>query len=354
MSDSRTVIQARLLSDISDEYNKSEGEFMYDAEIPVAIELEKSYSIVDGLLDKAFADTATGRNLDRVVARAGLSRKTTLRSSGIVTITGVVGAAITSGELVSSDSVNFAFTETTVIPESGSIDVNVQCTTYGAIGNVPAGSIKYFPKTLLGLKIVNNTLAFTNGYNEETNEELRTRYYTKVKTPVTSSNKNAYKNWALSINGVGSAKVKSLWDGPGTVKVIIINSNKMAADSTLVQSVKNLIDPGNGDGEGESNIGPVCTVISAVELSINITVTLTIDTDTTSTESAKLGIESGFTDYLADIAFSQDYVSYAKIGSIILGTIGIKDYSNLKVNGGTSNITVGDEQVAVLGGVTLG
>ena len=354
MADSKAIILNRMLADIDSNYDKSQGSFFYDVLSATAIEFEKKYKENENEIRKKHVDTAIGKELEELVKEyANMERKHSTQSSNVVIITGSNGYQITEGEMVASDGLNFIFTESTTIAD-GTAVVAVKCEKYGSIGNVPVGAIKYFPKTLLGLKIVNNTLAFTNGYNEETNEELRTRYYTKVKTPVTSSNKNAYKNWALSINGVGSAKVKSLWDGPGTVKVIIINSNKMAADSTLVQSVKNLIDPGNGDGEGESNIGPVCTVISAVELSINITVTLTIDTDTTSTESAKLGIESGFTDYLADIAFSQDYVSYAKIGSIILGTIGIKDYSNLKVNGGTSNITVGDEQVAVLGGVTLG
>lgn len=127
MSDSRAVIQARLLSNISDEYNKSEGEFMYDAEKPVAIELENAYTEIEGVLDKRFAETATGKDLDKVVKDIGLTRKLTTQSIGKVTITGVVGSPINKGELVASDSVSFEFTETLVVPESGIIDVSVKC-----------------------------------------------------------------------------------------------------------------------------------------------------------------------------------------------------------------------------------
>jgi uncharacterized phage protein gp47/JayE len=352
MSDNRDAIQARLLSSVDDSYNKSSGEFIYDALKPVAIELESGYIQIDGILDKAFADTATGKNLDRVVARVGTNRKLTTQSNGIVTINGIVGSSITKGELVKSDGVNFKFTDTNIIPIGGTIDVNVQCTSYGTVGNVPIGAIKYFPKTLAGLQTVTNTSAFTNGYDEETDESLRVRYYAKVQAPVTSSNKNAYKNWALSITGVGGAKIKSLWNGNGTVKVIIINSNKRAADSILITSVKNYIDPNNGDGSGQADIGAICTVISATELAINITVTLTIDTNTISLAQALVNIGTSITSYLSNIAFNQTYVSYAQIGSIILGITGIEDYSNLKVNNGTANITIGDEQVAVIGGVT--
>jgi uncharacterized phage protein gp47/JayE len=354
MSDSRDAILTRLLSNIDNSYDKSEGSFFYDAEKPVAIELESGYTQIEGLLDKRFADTATGKNLDRVVKEAGITRKVTTKSSKSVTITGVAGSSIPKGELVASDLVSFEFIETTIIPSGGIIDVTVLCTSYGTIGNVPVGAIKYFPKTLPGLQTVTNKEAFINGYDEEDDETLRQRYYTKIQTPVTSNNKNAYKNWALSISGVGGAKVKSLWNGNGTVKVIIINSNKRAADSTLVQAVKNYIDPNDGDGEGQADIGAKCTVISATELAINVTVTLTIDTDTISSTLAKSKIESAITEYLASIAFSQSYVSYAQVGSIILGITGIKDYSNLKLNNGITNIAIGDEQIAVLGGVTVG
>ncbi|WP_297422080.1 baseplate J/gp47 family protein [Clostridium sp.] len=353
MSDSRYIIQARLLASIDDSYNKSEGEFIYDAEKPVSIELEGAYTQIDGLLDKAFADTATGKNLDRVVARAGIIRKTTTRATGTVTITGVAGSAITVGQLVASDSLNFEFLETTTVPASGSIDISVRCTTYGTVGNVAVGAIKFFPKTLSGLQGVANKETFSNGTDEESDEELKVRYYAKVNSNETTANKAAFKSWALSVDGVGSAKVIPLWNGAGTVKVLVINSEMKVADSTLVKSVQDYIDPNeNGDGSGVMPLcGAVCTVASATEKLINVNVTIQTTLDSNDAQSK---IESAITEYLQSIAFEQNYVSYQMIGNKILNIEGITDSSLLTVNGGTSNIMLEDTEVAVLGVVTIG
>ena len=350
----KATIQARLLANISDDYDKTEGQFIYDVEKPVSIELEGVYTTLDGMLDKRYADTATGKNLDRIVKGVGLTRKVTIKSYGHVTVSGIVGSAINKGEYVASDSVNFQFTESASIPLTGSITVGIECVSYGTIGNVPAGAIKYFPKTLQGLQTVTNLNEINNGYDKESNEALRIRYYAKVQTPATSGNKYHYRNWALEVTGTGNARVIPLSYGKGTVKIIIINSNNVGADETLVSAVKNYIDPVDGMGEGQAPIGAVCTVVSATELQINITVALIIDTLNTTSDEVISNIENSITEYLATIAFNQSYVSYAKIGSIILNSTYVQDYSNLKLNGGVVNVPIADSEVAILGGVVLG
>lgn len=354
MSDSRDVIQSRLLGNIDDSYDKSEGSFFYDVEKPIAIELESAYVQIEGLPDKAMPDTATGKDLDRIVKSVGLMRKLTTKSTGKVIITGINGSKIIKGEFVASDSLKFQFLEDLKI-ENNSIYVSVECEKAGTIGNIPANSIKYFPKTLAGLQTVTNTNAFINGYNAETDEDLRSRYYTKVQTIVNSSNKNAFKNWALEVTGVGGAKVIPIWMGPGTVKVLIISSNKVGADETLINTVQNHIDPNkNGDGSGASPCGGgICTIESAIERAINVSVNITTTLDN---EIAKNNIEKVIKEYLSKIAFleEQNYVSYAQIGSLILSVDGITDYSNLLVNSGTTKIDINNEEVAVLGGVIVG
>lgn len=347
MSNSREVIQARLLGNVSDTYDKTEGTFFYDALKPVAIELENTYIVADGILDKSFADTATGKDLDRIVKAVGLSRKLTTKSYGTVTITGLKNAIIKKGEKVSSDSINFIFTEDAVIPDTKTINVKVECEKYGVVGNVPIGAIKFFPKTLEGLQTVINTGAFNNGYDEETDADLRERYYTKVRTPATSGNVYHYLNWSKEVTGVGDARIIPLWNGNGTVKVIIINSNKTGADATLINSVATHI-------EEVRPIGATVTVVSANEKGINVNVTLIIDSINIALNQVISNIEIAIKEYLESIAFKQNYVSYAKIGSIILETDGVIDYSDLKVNNGIINIPVADTEVATVGGVAVG
>lgn len=347
MAEDKEAIQARLLSNISNEYDKTDGSFIYDIEKPVAIELEKLSVRVDKVLNNGFADTATGTYLDKVVNEQGVYRKQATKATGIVTITGVAGAVITTGEMVASDSVNYIFTQDAIIPESKTIDINVECEVSGTIGNVPVGAVKYFPKTLEGLQTVTNKEALTNGYDTETDDALRERYYLKVRTPTTSGNKYHYLNWAKEVTGVGDAKVIPLWNGNGTVKVIVINSNKRAADEALINSVSEYI-------EDNRPIGATVTVISAIEKPINISVTLVIDIQNYAAEEVKQTIESNLIEYFKNIAFKDTYVSYAKVGNIIIESEGVLDYSNLLLNNGTANIAIADDEVAVLGGVTIG
>jgi len=347
MAETKEVIQTRMLDSISDAFDKTEGSFFYDATKPVSIELENMSIKADDILNKGFADTATGTYLDKIADEQGIFRKPATKAMGIVTITGINGAAIVKGEMVASDNVNFIFTSDDVIPSTGTINVTVECEQFGSIGNVPIGAIKYFPKTLEGLQIVTNATALTNGYNAESDEDLRARYYTKVQTPTTSGNKYHYINWAKEVTGVGDARVVPLWNGNGTVKVILINSYKKAADSTLINSVGTYI-------EDNRPIGATVTVISATEKPINVSVTLTIDTNNYTSAQVQAAIENNLTNHFAEIAFVDTYVSYAKIGNIIINSAGVLDYSNLTINSGTANITIGNEEVAVLGGVTVG
>jgi uncharacterized phage protein gp47/JayE len=341
MSNDRSSILTRLLSNISNTYNKTVGSFFRDFFSPISIELETLHTKADEILNKGFVDTATGVYLDKVVVDVGLTRKLATQATTTVTIIGAVGAIVNIGDKVASDSTSYLFTESKIIDSSGMVTVNVKSESYGSVGNVPIGAIKYFPKTLSGLYTVTNTSAITDGYNEETDVELRARYYAKVQTPTTSGNAYHYKNWSTEVNGVGDAKVIPLWSGNGTVKVIIVNSNMRAADTTLINNVIANI-------EANRPIGATITVISASEKAINISVTLSLEAGYT-LDSVKATISNNVTDYLKTIAFKQNYVSYAKIGSLILGSEGVLDHSGLLINNGTANITVGNEEIAVMG-----
>lgn len=225
MSETQAEITSRMLSNIDDTYDKSEGQFIFDVLSAVARELSASYETLNTILDQGFAETATAKNLDKKVEEYGLERKKAKAADGYVKVTGSDRAYIVQGEMVASDELNYIFQENSQIV-NGEAVVMVLCEQTGSCGNVAAGAIKYFPKTLQGLSGVTNEEAFTNGYDEESDEDLRQRYYVKVRTPATSGNIYHYKNWAMSVVGVGACKVVPLWNGNGTVKVIILNSNK--------------------------------------------------------------------------------------------------------------------------------
>jgi uncharacterized phage protein gp47/JayE len=338
-------ILSRLLSNISSEFDKSVGSFFYDTQKPLAIELESIYEKLEEILLNGFAATAKGEYLDNKVAEQGLIRKPATYATGSVTVMGTRGAVISKGDKVASDTLVFTVLETKYIEGSGTIIVSVECDTPGKIGNVPIGAINKFPVTISGLVSVTNETAATGGYDAETDDDLRQRYFEKVSAPVSSGNKYHYINWAKEVVGVGDIKVIPLWGGPGTVKVIIINSNGGIADTSLINEVTDKI-------EENRPIGASVTVESAVPIEINVSTTLTLQ-DNVTLEEVTPKIEVLIETYLKRTAFTQDYISYAHIGGAILSVDGVLDYTDLMVNGGTQNISIAENEVAVLGEVTL-
>lgn len=350
MSSSEAIL-SEMLADIDDKYDKSKGSFVYDVLSSGANKFAQYDESINTMVERRFATTATGKDLQYVVVDHGVIPKTSTKSNGPVTITGIAGSPITKGEMVSADAVKFKFIQDSVIPASGTIDVMVECEIYGIKGNVPIGAIRFFPKTLQGLQTVTNKTAFTNGYDGEEDPELKERFFEKVQEPATSGNEAEYKAWAKSITGVSDAKVIPIWDksngknGAGTVKVIIINSDKRAADQTLIDSVKTYI-------EGVRPVGATVTVISALELSINVSATLILAPGQV-LDNVKTVVETNITNYLKTIAFKQSFVSFAAMSSIIFNSQGVIDVSNLNLNGDVANVQIENEQVAVLGSVLV-
>ncbi len=50
-----------------------------------------------------------------------------------------------------------------------------------------------------------------------------------------SANKQHYKQWAEELDGVGRAKVFPLWDGDGTVKIVVTDANMQPASDVLLK-----------------------------------------------------------------------------------------------------------------------
>jgi uncharacterized phage protein gp47/JayE len=340
-----------LLNAIPDTYDKSVGSFIYDGLVPVAEQIADMDTSISGVQDKLSIENLTGDELEsRVNERTGITRKAATYAAGTVTVTGT--GTINTGDLFETAAgTQFQSTETKSITTSGT--VNIQAVEAGSAGNVAAGTITLFPVTLTGFTAVTNSDPTTGGFEEESDADLLQRYYDYVRTPATSGNKNDYLIWAKSVSGVGDARIIPLWNGNNTVKVVIINSDKQPGDSTLVAAVQDYIDPGiTGLGDGIAPIGAFATVESATGVNIDVVATIVLSTgyDLATVTS---NIQDALTSFLQSIAFQQSIVSYAKVGETILSSEGVEDYSGLTINGGTTNVPIGTEEVAVLGTTTI-
>lgn len=357
MAETKNEILNRMLSDIDDKYDKNVGGFYYDNLSSVATELVDQYNEQDEILKEAFAGTADIQYLKIIAAERGVIWKDSTKSNGIVTFTVNPNTTINEGELVSSEINNYITTETKTSVDGGELDISVECEISGSIGNALANTITQFPVTIPGAISVTNKNDFSNGYDAETRDELLKRYYETVLTPPTSGNIYHYLSWSKAVSGVGDAKIKPLWNGNGTVKVIIVDSNGKPATPDLIQNVFDFI-------ERQRPIGATVTVVAPTELIINIVSTIEykdgynkdtiLETGLTLENQMKKDLE----EYFGEISFTDEtFVRYTKISCIIGDIEGIKDYSGLTINGGTSNIPIRDTvditEIPFLGTLTI-
>ena len=100
----------------------------------------------------------------------------------------------------------------------------------------------------------------------------------------------------MTVDGVGAAKVTPLWNGDGTVKVLIAGGDNGPVDSTIVSNCAAYI-------EENRPIGATVTVVSAEGLGINVSAVVDIDSSTTVLD-VQAAFSAAIETYLRGIAFS--------------------------------------------------
>ncbi|WP_312130578.1 baseplate J/gp47 family protein [Lysinibacillus capsici] len=339
------IIHDRMMVNISDEYDKSKGNFVYDITKPVAVEFAKQQEKIAAVQEKLDVEKLTGDELTRTVyQRTGIIRKPATQSTTTVIVSGTAGTLVKVGELVGTETILYTVIEEAILNESGFAHVRIQCNEFGQVGNVPANTIVNFPASINGLVNVYNPDPVVDGYDEETDNDLRQRYYDKLQRPGKAGNKYHYREWALEVTGVGDAKIFPRYNGPLSMKVVVIDANKLPANPELIEAVREHIEVEMPFGVDD------LLVIPAEALLINLSVALTIMSGYTE-EVVKANIKNNITKHLKEIAFRTSFVSYAKIGALIIESDGVLDYQDLLINGSTANVIIPDDGVPVMGGV---
>lgn len=349
-------ITAELLSNVPDTYQKNAGYFIWDIMRAISasfITLWQKLQYLCGFFDITKLDYDD--LVKFVYQRKGIVAKTETYASGEIKITNGSGTITIGDKFETVSGLVFEATETKAVNTDDTFAA--QCTTAGAVGNVPVGAITVIPTTITGIVSVTNATAFSGGYEKETKEAIIERYLSAIREPIASGNIYHYKKWALEVTGVGNADVKPLWNGDNTVKVIIVDSNNEPASASLISSVQTYIDPlSAGTGEGQAPIGAYCTVDNATGKTINVTADITLKSGAVEAD-VKEAVKNAIKAYIKSTVFVDSYVSYARIGACILGVDGIDDYENLLVNNDTDNVTLSNtttaREIAVIGTVTL-
>ena len=342
-------ILQRMLDRVPNTMDKREGSIIYDALAPAAAELQLMYIELDVILTETFADSASREYLILRSAERGITPTAATYAvlKGEFTPTTLeipTGTRFTCGEL------NYS-----VIEKIADGQYQMQCETIGIVGNTNFGDlipIEY----VQGLETADLTELLIPGEDEEDTEDLRTRYFSSFDTKPYGGNAKDYIEKTNAIAGVGSTKVTPVWNGGGTVKLTILNSEFSKASSVLIQTVQEAIDPTqDGSGLGIAPIGHIVTVDTVEEIIVNVASTITYD-DGYNFSNLQSQITQVIATYLLELR--KDWANKAnlvvrisQIETRLFAITGILDVANTRINSSTNNLTLGKYQIPVIGGV---
>lgn len=334
-------IKNDILSKIT-EMDTREGSFANTLISPVSYKIWEMLQSLNAVIPIAFVDETSGEYIDKRAGEFGLKRKKGTKAKANMTFTGKASAVINAGNVfLTDDGYEYILENNVTIASNGKGEGVVVAMEAGEVYNTPINTITNLYKTLPGLTAVTNSTAAIGGTNDETDESFVNRLYEYWQIPATSGNAFHYKQWAKEVDGVGDAKIFPLWNGNGTVKVIIASSEMLSCGEEIVKNCKAHI-------EELRPIGATVTVESVLEKSINISCSCTLN-GSVSIDDIKLNIEKKVKEYFKNISFNESTLLYNRIGYIVMDTQGVSDFSNLTINDVTENILIADNEVPVLG-----
>ena len=336
-------ILQRCLDRIPNTIDKRQGSIIYDALAPCCVELAQMYIELSGIYDQVFIDTAVGEALDKLVEQNGVKRKDATY-------------ALRKGEfnmVVPVDN-RFSDGENTYIVIENIVGTNnsiLRCEQAGAVGNSYYGSLT--PITYLqGLTKAELTDIIDMGDDIESDEDLRIRYMESVTAPQFGGNVSDYQNKVKSLTGVGGCKVIPIWNGGGTVKLIITNSQGGVPTSSLVNDVQEAVDPNQDQkGLGIAPIGHIVTVVGAVAKKISVSATFTLESGVNPAD-IKDSVNNIVDNYFKSLSTNWDkednlIVRISQLETRLLGVAGVLDITNTKMNNSTSNLSLESNEIPV-------
>lgn len=336
-------ILQRCLDRIPNTIDKRQGSIIYDALAPCCVELAQMYIELSGIYDQVFIDTAVGEALDKLVEQNGVKRKDATY-------------ALRKGEfnmVVPVDN-RFSDGENTYIVVENIVGTNnsiLRCEQAGVVGNSYYGSLT--PITYLqGLTRAELTDIIDMGDDIESDEDLRVRYMESVTAPQFGGNVSDYQTKVKSLTGVGGCKVVPIWNGGGTVKLIITNSQGGVPTSSLVNDVQEAVDPNQDQqGLGIAPIGHIVTVEGAVARNITVSATFTLESgvDPTDIQDSVNNIVDNYFKSLSTNWDKEDnlIVRISQLETRLLGVAGVLDITNTKMNNSSSNLSLESNEIPV-------
>lgn len=342
-------ILQRMMQRVSEQYpdlDTREGSILFNALAPAAIELAIMYTELDNVMNESFVNTASREYLFIGCEQVGIDTSIFKANAGVHK--GEFNVEVPIGSRWNHDLYNYEVIEYIGL-ENDYHTYRMLCETVGTAPNNATGDLTPItdaPEDLSHARVIE---CLIEGENETSDEDIRATYFEYVNSTIADGNIKQYEQWCKEYEGIGNAKVLPLWNGANTVKVSILTASNRAASEELVAEFQDYLDPGvTGMGDGVAPIGAFVTVTTATEVPISV--------------SAKVSMKSGYSDttpitkalenYFSEIAYEKSSVAYMNVGAVILSATGVDFITDLKINGGTADISLGKEEIPVLGTAT--
>lgn len=341
-------LKAEILADIKMAgVDVREGSFANTLVSGVAYKMFAGYQQMRQLLYAAFPDANSGEFIDKAAAAVGLKRKEAAAATVKVKFTGADGTIIPTGTVVyaSVSGLCFRTTASTTITD-GFTTVAAQAAAGGAQYNVAAGEVNTMYVNVAGVTGVTNPQAAAGGTDTESDEALWQRYHTQMLLQPTSDNPDQYIIWALEVPGVAWAQCIPVWNGAGTVKVIIAGDGRQQVDPDVLQNCVDYLAE-------KRVIGAEVTVVSAAERSIDLEAEIDLE-DGCTLEAVTEQFTQLVNEMLGRVSFGAAVtVPYSKFLSCLLQCDGVNDYTFLLVDGETAAVEITAEQTCGAGTVAV-
>ncbi len=350
------TIHKRMMENLPPDIDDMENGFPWDFTKPTALEKAEmlEFHLVE-TLKIMFPMWAYDEWLDYHAKGRGITRKPANAASGELLITGIPGTTIPAGSkfaapaTADTPAIEYQTTEKYTIGEDGTVRAQITAVEAGPKGNVPANTVTLMMTPIKGITSITNEANITGGTEVENDDELRNRIMEIDAASEASfvGSDGDYKRWAEEVPGVGTALVIPEWAGPGTVKVVVIDANGQPANAAIIAAVyDNIMSPGDRL-QRKAPIGATVTIEAPTAKELNYTFTLELkagENQETVLERFKAQLRTYYVEAKKD-----GVVRYNRVSSILINTDGVKDFTDLTINGGTVNIDLEEDEYPVTG-----
>lgn len=338
------TILERILSRMDTDLQTREGSYAYDQAAPISFEIWRVLMTLDELIEAFYVNERSGKYLDAHAKLFAMTRREGTRAAARMRFYGRDGTVAPAGSVFyAGGALEFRLTADVEIRD-GTATGYLLAAEAGQKYNVPAGSIDQIGRTISGLERFENEAA-DGGTDPEGDAALFGRLDEKRKRPPTSGNEAHYREWALSVDGVGAVRVTGLWAGPGTVKALIAGYDHRPVGQAVVDACAQYI-------QSQRPVGADVTVVSAGAVEVDVAAQVVLD-PAASLAAVEAEFASKLDLRLAETAFEEFTVYAHQVGALLMSVSGVIDYRRLTLNGRRGNLELGEDNVPVPGEVRL-